>query len=59
MWSHTIEAHGRIKGSGDGTRVYTPKVVGSYRDPMGRQAEEGIRINDDQKDPGVESPNID
>ena len=59
MWEHTQEYHQGVRGPNEGAQDYSPKLEGTFRDPMSRQAEEGIRVKDDQADPEVVSLNTD
>ena len=59
MWEHTAERHGGIRGPDGGINDYVPKLTGTFRDPLRRTQDEGIRIKNDELDPQIDSLNRD
>ena len=56
MWEHTIEDHGGVRGPDGGVNDYVPKITGTFRDPLRRTSDEGVRIKNDELNPPDKEP---
>ena len=54
---HTLEDHGGVRGPSNGETDYIPKITGTFRDPLRRTQDKGVRIKNDEIDPRIESLN--
>ena len=52
-----LEHHGGVRGPSKGEEHYAPTMTGTFRDPLGRTQDGGMRIKNDEDDPEVKSLN--